>query len=583
VTYDGDSAGHGVRSVVARPADGHRRYVGPVCVGAFGILVAAVAIRASLGAIPFPWWIAAPIQSVGVGFVAAGLFVWIRQPGGRRLGVLMAGNGIIWYAGDLQFSSNPLLFRLGFWLFFLNVVMLTHLLLAYPDGQLGKRAERITVATLYVWTLTAQGLRVLTEEPLEPQVWGRPQVARSVWAPAGSVVGLALTGLVLVLVVNRWRAEPAPARRERSLYWAAVVLIGIVIVAGLTCGLAQAPLPVQGLVLLAYAAAQSLLGAAVLVGALHAHMAHHRVTRFLTRTGPGSRQDGSLQAAIAEALDDRTLTLHYQRDGSSDYVDAQGRPFPLPSGGIAITSVTTPTGQPIAALAHDPFLTDRLQHRRRLEAVVKAAGLELENNRLAAENRAHLKGLRDIEILTRHRIRAALHDGVQSRLSALQLRVGELRGRLDDGDMELIADELQAAVQDLREVTEGIYPSILRANGLEDALDSLAQRSSIPLILDISRGRWPEHVEEIAFFVASEAVGNVHKHGRATVITVRVRERSGRLVVDVSDDGIGGIKPEDFGSGLRGLRDRLASEGGWLTIDSPLDDGTTVRAEIPCE
>jgi hypothetical protein len=177
------------------------------------------------------------------------------------------------------------LFRLGFWLFFLNVVLLTHLLLAYPDGCLHRRAERITVATMYVWTLAIQGLRMLTEDPLEPQGWGRPGPV-SFWSSASSAAGLVLTGVVLTLVVGRWRAEPPPARRQRGLYWAAAVLIGLVVISGLVSALANAPPAVQGLVLLSYAGAQLLLGAAVLVGAVHAQMAHHRVTRFLTRADP---------------------------------------------------------------------------------------------------------------------------------------------------------------------------------------------------------------------------------------------------------------------------------------------------------
>ncbi|HZN74520.1 MAG TPA: sensor histidine kinase, partial [Micromonosporaceae bacterium] len=348
-----------------------------------------------------------------------------------------------------------------------------------------------------------------------------------------------------------------------------------------------APVPVQGVLLLLYAAAQSLLGASVLVGALRTQMAHQQVTRFLTRMNQRTEGGGALRDALAEALEDPSLTLHYRRADSGEYVDAHGMPAPLPTGpSRAVTWVTGSAGQPLAALVHDPFLTQQPQHRRRLDAVVTAASLALENARLNAENRAHLRGILDIELATRHRIRSMLHDGPQHRLSGIQLLVGQLRrSHGDEGAepvLQQIAQELQAAVQDLRDVTEGIYPAILRTKGLEDALDSLAQRSPIPLVLDIASGRWPEYLEETVFMVISEAVGNAHKHAHATSITVTVHDDRGRLVAEIRDDGDGGAASNAHGSGLRGMRDRVAAHEGTLHIDSPPGGGTTVRAVLPC-
>src|SRR5262249_9388828 len=155
---------------------------------------------------------------------------------------------------------------------------------------------------------------------------------------------------------------------------------------------------------------------------------------------------------------------------SDEYVDSHGSPAPLPTGtDRAVTWVTGPAGQPLAALAHDPYLGQQPHARQRLEAVVAAASLALENARLHAANRAHLRGILDIELTTRQRIRAMLHDGPQHRLSGIQLLVGQLRRQSGSGTettLKRITQELQEAVQDLRDVTEGVYPSILRAKGL---------------------------------------------------------------------------------------------------------------------
>jgi len=94
-------------------------------------------------------------------------------------------------------------------------------------------------------------------------------------------------------------------------------------------------------------------------------------------------------------------------------------------------------------------------------------------------------------------------------------------------------------------------------------------------------GRFPAAIEATAYFVVSEALTNVAKHAMAGSAEVTICRRPGRLVVEVSDDGAGGARPEG-GSGLRGLADRVASVGGVLRIDSPPGCGTRLEADLPC-
>src|SRR5947209_5849194 len=273
----------------------------------------------SLGSFPYPWWIAVPTQGVGLLLLAAGLFVWIRHPEGNRMAWLLVATGITRYIGDLQFSKNPALFRLGFWLFYLNGSILMHLLLAFPDGRLARRSERMTVVAGYVANLVTQGLRLLTEK-LTPQIWGERHP--SVWGPVGSVSGAVLTVVALVLVAQRWKAEPGPVRRSRGVYWAAVALIGLVAMSMMAAALARTSTRVEGTLMMLHAVAILLLGVAVLVGSLRTQMAHQRVSRFLARLKPESAGDRSLRDALAEALEDSSLTLHYRRPDSGEYVDA---------------------------------------------------------------------------------------------------------------------------------------------------------------------------------------------------------------------------------------------------------------------
>jgi signal transduction histidine kinase len=100
-------------------------------------------------------------------------------------------------------------------------------------------------------------------------------------------------------------------------------------------------------------------------------------------------------------------------------------------------------------------------------------------------------------------------------------------------------------------------------------------------ITAVPASRYPAQIEATAYFVVSEALANVAKHAAASSTRVTIRELTGRLVVQVSDDGPGGARPEG-GSGLRGLADRVAAAGGALRIESSPGSGTHLEADIPC-
>ncbi|MEO8468296.1 MAG: ATP-binding protein, partial [Chloroflexota bacterium] len=121
---------------------------------------------------------------------------------------------------------------------------------------------------------------------------------------------------------------------------------------------------------------------------------------------------------------------------------------------------------------------------------------------------------------------------------------------------------------------------ILTEAGLGAAVESLADRTSIPVSVDIGAERFSPAVEGAAYFVISEALVNVTKYANATKAGVRVRGLDDHMSIEVSDDGIGGADPRS-GSGLRGLADRLAALDGAITIVSPIGGGTRISARIP--
>jgi signal transduction histidine kinase len=139
------------------------------------------------------------------------------------------------------------------------------------------------------------------------------------------------------------------------------------------------------------------------------------------------------------------------------------------------------------------------------------------------------------------------------------------------------------SLKELRDLARGIHPAVLSERGLEPAVRALAARAPVPVeVVGRTAGRLPAAVETAAYFVISEGLTNVSKYSHAERATVRVERVDGRLVVEVSDDGIGGADAGD-GSGLRGLSDRVAALSGTLEVSSPPGRGTRLRAHLPCQ
>jgi signal transduction histidine kinase len=216
------------------------------------------------------------------------------------------------------------------------------------------------------------------------------------------------------------------------------------------------------------------------------------------------------------------------------------------------------------------------------------------NERLQAQLRAQLAELRDSRArivrtadAERRRLERDLHDGAQQRLLGVGLGLRLLRGQLsgDSATLELVDEtesEVQQALAELRELARGIHPAVLTDQGLGAALRTLAARASIPVQADESGERLPAHVETAAYFVAAEALANVARYARASKARVSVERRNGDAIVEIVDDGIGGADPDNGGTGLRGLADRVGALDGHLEIRSPAGGGTTLRAVFPC-
>lgn len=188
----------------------------------------------------------------------------------------------------------------------------------------------------------------------------------------------------------------------------------------------------------------------------------------------------------------------------------------------------------------------------------------------------------------RTRIERDLHDGAQQRLVDLSILLGRAEIRSKDADPTLAAlvteakVETRAVIAELRSLTRGLHPPVLTDRGLDAALSAIAARCPIPTVIDVAVDPRPSQtIEAVLYFTVSELLTNAAKHSHAGRIDVRIERTGDRIVARVRDDGIGGAD-ETRGTGIPGLRDRLAGVDGTLTVDSPPGGPTVIDVEVPC-
>jgi signal transduction histidine kinase len=200
-------------------------------------------------------------------------------------------------------------------------------------------------------------------------------------------------------------------------------------------------------------------------------------------------------------------------------------------------------------------------------------------------------GALEVQAAELRRIERDLHDGAQARLVSLSMLLGLLDFKLHqvpDETRQLLGyarDEVGQALRDLRELVRGVYPPILADRGLAGGIESLAEHAGsglrgIAVTVDVAE-RLPVALESTVYFVVAEALTNVTKHSGADRAEVTVHSDGRRVRIDVRDDGRGGAA-EQHGTGLAGLRRRVAAFDGHLSLASPVGGPTVVHVELPC-
>ncbi|MFD0552343.1 histidine kinase [Streptomyces rectiviolaceus] len=190
------------------------------------------------------------------------------------------------------------------------------------------------------------------------------------------------------------------------------------------------------------------------------------------------------------------------------------------------------------------------------------------------------------------RIERDLHDGTQARLVSMSMRVGLARRAFDkdpEAARKLLADaqdQAEEALTELRHVVRGIHPPILTDRGLVGAVRALAASSGLDVAVraegvEGDAVRAPAAVEAAAYFVVAEALTNAAKHSGAEKASVELSRAGGVLRISVRDEGRGGAD-DAGGSGLLGVRRRVAALDGTVEVASPVGGPTVIEVELPC-
>jgi signal transduction histidine kinase len=311
------------------------------------------------------------------------------------------------------------------------------------------------------------------------------------------------------------------------------------------------------------------------------------VRGFLDDVRDGYAEPEEVGAVLASALDDPSAEVLFRLPETGTYADRRGRVVDLPADARARTVIGREDRE-LGVLLHDAGLAPDL-----LRGVLKVAAVAVELGRLRVELRLQLAAVESSRAriaqagyAERRRLERDLHDGAQQRLVTLGIVLRRIQRSLPreaqvlGPSFDAAVAEVAATIADLRTIAAGVRPPRLD-EGLTAALEDLARGTAVPVDVETAGDRAPPEVEAAAYFIACEAVTNAVKHGSPSRVTVKASRTGRHLHLEVADDGVGGAAVNG-GTGLAGMADRVAAQGGRLAVHSPAGGGTRIDVELPC-
>ena len=543
--------------------------------------------------------------------IAVGLYAWNRDPW-KRFARLLVIAGFAWSLTTLAQSSSDVAYSVGRVFAWFVEPLLIFLVLAFPTGRLTARPERALVAgilslvaVLYLPTM------FLVDSFPTPSPWtscggdcpsnafmvlgSEPGFVDSVIVPLRETATVLLFAGVILVLAGRIRKGTPLMRITLVPVLAVAIVHALAMIGGIV---ARRQFPGEPAEVLAWAIALSFAGVAVgfMIGLGAWRLFENRALRRLAAGLAAHRPALSLSETaelLSESMDRSLEILHRPRESAHGWVDMQGNPSSLASSDArCVTEISGDDGR-VVAVVHDPALRDDPTFLDVARASVLKA-LELE--RLSAELRSSLRELSEsrARIMSgadkeRQRIERDLHDGAQQSLVAVRIRLelaGELLRESPASAEQLLANlgrDVDDALEQVRSLARGVYPSLLSDRGLGEALRSAARRSPVRITVDADGvGRLSPMVESAVYFCCLEAIQNAMKHAGGVGVIAVALNVTGDLQFEVRDDGSGFDKDQvTANAGLTNMSDRIAAVGGVLAIQTEPGRGTCVSGTVP--
>jgi signal transduction histidine kinase len=575
-----------------------------VRVGAAILLGGGITVLLSSdGVLVRPGWFSAFSLYNVLAFTGVGL-LWLRLRPSSRVGVLLLVIASLTGLQSLQGSSSPLAHSLGVLADPILIIVWVYLLITFPTIRLDRASATVfavvvaTVAVAFVpWfffsthvggaTPLARCTSACPHNALLISNW--PTLATH-FGDAESLGRTLFSVLCLLLLGVRLAVASVPRRRVLlPIYAVGAMWVTAFGAYGMAADLIVTDRRVWDTIGWSVTATRTGLPLAFAISIIAARsFAGVSLARMMSQLGKLPTA-AALQRVTGEALGDPGLRLAFRNPGATSWVNVAGDPArpPPPGSGRGWREVRTDAGAARAALVYDEFLDEDPEL---LDAAASAVKVSLHTRHLESELRESTDSGPDLSDDERSRIGRDLHDGAQQRLVVIGMDLERLRqdlppeaGAATDAELARLGNEIDRALDEIREIAHGAFPPVLADLGLEAALTDALRGNTRATVRVHVPARHPQSVESAVYFATLEAVQNATKHaGAEAAIEASVWQTPGELWFEVRDDGLG-FDPATAPSagGLTGLAHRLAAVDGTLDVASGPGDGTVVAGCVP--
>jgi signal transduction histidine kinase len=533
-------------------------------------------------------------------YVAVGAYTWWRRPQ-SRLGQFVLTAAFLYALTSLGASSRPVFFTFGRLALAVLVLFFIYVFLCFPSDRISSQREQrfwriCAIGSAAIWSVAAVFAETLPrggafsdcattcpENAL--QLVSTPHwLTRTIDVGVTVLTAAALAALIVFLYLKARAPMPLRRRAVVPLLYAAAAFTATYATYSLLSETNNLHGGAELRVLAAIAGFSIPL--ALLVGQFRGRIfAATNLWQVLARAGSRRITPVWVEFVLRDSLGDESFTLAMWEPQRKRYVDAQGAALQLPEPSSGLSVSRHGTEEHGLALIYDSSLDDEPEIVQGLGAT---AVMLLDNARLVQELQASRARIVDSAERERRRLERDLHDGAQQRLMAMQIKLALARDQAGEGELGSKLDELSedasAAVQELRALAHGIYPTVLRERGVGDALHAFAKLSPTPVkVVDRGVRRAASGIEAAVYYCALEAIQNAVKHaGPNANVTVMLAPVGDRIEFEVSDEGTGfDLAEHADGFGIVSMEDRIGAMGGTLEVDSSPGRGTRVFGSVP--